>query len=91
MASAIKLSDEFYAQRWEGANIPIRFRGVRLNDYEPSHYTGAEAKKHAEAFVDAVEDHHVSAKRAAAGIFPSNRDNVGRGLSFLGRNGTMNS
>ena len=91
MASAIKLSDEVYAQRWEGANIPIRFRGVRLNDYEPSHYTGAEAKKHAEAFVDAFEDHHVSAKRAAAGIFPSNRDNIGRGLLFFGRNGTRKS
>jgi len=88
---AIKLSDEFYAQRWEQANIPIKFRGIRLDKYESPHASGRAAKEAALSFVDNFEEHYVSAKRAAAGIFPDNRSNVGRGLLLAGRNGTRKS
>lgn len=87
----IKLSDEFYAQRWEQANIPIKFRGIRLDSYESPHATGRKAKEAAQIFVDNFEDHYVSAKRAAAGIFPDDRSNIGRGLLLAGRNGTRKS
>lgn len=89
--ATIQLSDEFYAQRWEQANIPIKFRGIRLDKYESPHSTGRVARDAAEDFVNNFEDHYVSTKRAAAGIFPTDRSNVGRGLLLAGRNGTRKS
>jgi DNA replication protein DnaC len=86
-----KLSDEFYAQRWEQGNIPIKFRGIRLNQYSHPHQSGVVAKKAATEFVENFEDHYVSQKRAAAGIFPDDRNNIGRGLLLAGRNGTRKS
>lgn len=91
MVTQIKLSDEFYAQRWEMANIPIKYRGRRLKDYSYAHASGAEAKAAANIFINNFEEHYVSSKRAAAGIFPDNRDNIGRGLLLVGPNGTGKS
>lgn len=88
---ATKLSDEFYAQRWEQANIPIKFRGIRLDSYNHPHQSGIQAKRAALDFIDNFEERYVSAKRAAAGIFPDNRANIGRGLLFAGPNGTRKS
>src|ERR1700741_1519314 len=86
-----KLSDEFYAQRWEQANIPIKFRGIRLDKYESPHFTGTQAHEAATKFVENFEERYVSAKRASAGIFPDNRNDIGRGLLLVGRNGTRKS
>lgn len=88
---APKLSDEFYAQRWEQANIPIKFRGIRLEEYNHPHQSGVVAKRAAAEFVDNFEERYVSSKRAAAGVFPSDRSNIGRGLLLAGRNGTRKS
>lgn len=88
---APKLSDEFYAQRWEQANIPIKFRGIRLEDYNHPHQSGVTAKRAAAEFVDNFEERYVSSKRAAAGVFPDNRNDIGRGLLLAGRNGTRKS
>jgi DNA replication protein DnaC len=84
----IKLSDEFYAQRWEQSNIPIKHRGIRLSQL---HITYPKALTAANTFINNFEDHYVSNKRAAAGVFPSDRSNIGRGLLFTGRNGTGKS
>lgn len=81
-------SPEFYHGRWEQANIPIKLRGLRIEDYEPMHNSGKIAKMEAIAFVDEFEDHYVSTKRAAAGRIPNDRSNIGKGLMFFGRNGT---
>lgn len=81
-------SPEFYNSRWERGNIPIKLRGLRLEDYEPLHRSGKIAKMEAIAFVDEFENHYVSAKRAAAGRIPSDRTNIGKGLMFYGSNGT---
>lgn len=91
MAANIRLTDEFYTGRWEQANIPIRFRGRTLDDYENPHSSGMRALDKAREFVNNFEEHYVSAKRAAAGVFPEDRTNIGRGLLFVGRNGTRKS
>lgn len=88
---APKLSDEFYAQRWEQANIPIKFRGIRLEEYNHPHQSGVAAKRAATEFVDNFEERYVSSKRAVAGVFPDNRNAIGRGLLLAGRNGTRKS
>jgi len=89
--TSIKLSDEFYAQRWELSNIPIKYRGIRLGDLQNSDTLYSNAMDRARAFVSNFEEHYVSTKRAAAGIFPDDRSNIGRGLLFTGRNGTGKS
>lgn len=86
--TTIQLSNEFYAQRWELSNIPIKYRGVRLSEYEHPHVIARDA---ANTFVNSFEERYVSQKRAAAGIFPSNREDIGRGLLFVGPNGTGKS
>lgn len=86
--TTIQLSNEFYAQRWELSNIPIKYRGIRLSEYEHPHIMAREA---ANGFVDSFEERYVSQKRAAAGIFPGNRADIGRGLLFVGPNGTGKS
>ena len=88
---SVKMSNEFYAQRWEMANIPIKLRGLTVDDYVPSHATGVIAQEKSRKFIDNFEEHYVSSKRAAAGIFPDSRDNIGRGLLLFGRNGTRKS
>lgn len=88
---SVKVPDSFYVDRWDKANIPIKFRGMRLKDYVHPHQSGAVAKQAAQDFVDNFDDHYVSAKRASAGIFPSNRENIGKGLLLVGRNGTRKS
>lgn len=87
----VRIPDSFYAERWEQANIPIKFRGMRLKDYASPHASGYAAKEAAAQFVEEFSEHYVSAKRAAAGLFPENRDKIGRGLLFAGRNGTRKS
>lgn len=89
--TAVKLSDEFYAQRWELSNIPIKYRGIRLHDLKDSDASYANAKAMANTFIENFEEYYVSQKRAAAGIFPSDRTNIGRGILFTGRNGTGKS
>jgi DNA replication protein DnaC len=49
------------------------------------------AKDKARNFVDNFEDHYVSDKRAAAGIFPGDRSTIGRGLLLVGNNGSRKS
>lgn len=98
MASSTLMPDDFYIGRWDQANIPIKLRGMRLANYEPvvtsegkSHRTGVMASQAAQIFVDNFTDHYVSAKRASVGSFPNNRDNIGKGMMFFGRNGTRKS
>src|SRR5690349_25057939 len=82
------MSPEFYHQRWEQSNIPIKLRGLRLEDYEPTHSSGKIALMEARDFVDEFSDHFVSSSRAEAGKFPADRVNIGKGLMYYGRNGT---
>ena len=87
----MKQPEEFYVGRWAQSNIPIKMRGLRFEDYEPMHRTGEIAVNAAQEFVDNFTDHYVSAKRADAGIYPTDRSNIGKGLLFFGRNGTRKS
>ena len=82
-------SDEFYDSRWVKGNVPIKLRGLRMEDYEPVNTrSGKLAVMAAEDFIEEFSDRYVSAKRAAAGKYPADRSNIGRGLMFCGRNGT---
>jgi DNA replication protein DnaC len=87
----IKLSDDFYAQRWEQANIPIKFRGATLSEYIHPHQSGIAARNAALEFVNGFEDRYISSRRASAGIFPEDRSNIGKGLLLAGRNGSRKS
>lgn len=86
-----KIPDSYWAGQWDRSNIPIKFRGIRLESYNHPHQSGIVAKKAAMEFVENFEEHYVSAKRASAGIFPNDRRNIGRGLIFAGPNGTRKS
>lgn len=91
MVASLIMPNEFYVDRWNQANIPIKFRGIRLKDYEPSHRTGEVAAKAASNFINNFENHYVSEKRALTGIFPEDRSDIGKGMMFFGRNGTRKS
>lgn len=91
MAVNIAIPEDFYTGRWDQANIPIKFQGMGLKSYAPSHKSGVVAKAAAQNFVDSFADHYVSAKRAGTGNIPADRSNIGRGLMFFGRNGTRKS
>lgn len=81
-------SPEFYNERWSQMNIPIKLRGIRLDQFEPVHHSGKIAALDAADFVEDFRNRYVSSKRALRGDIPSNRDNIGKGLMFFGRNGT---
>lgn len=88
----IFMPDDFYIGRWEQANIPIKFRGMRLAQYKHTgHASAIRAFNAAEKFVDTFTDHYVSAKRAAVGAIPDDRSNIGKGMMLFGRNGTRKS
>jgi DNA replication protein DnaC len=81
-------SPEFYNERWSQMNIPIKLRGMRLEDFQPVHHSGKIASFEAADFVEDFRNRYVSSKRALRGDIPDNRDNIGKGLMFFGRNGT---
>lgn len=83
-----ELPDEFYASRWHEANIPIKLRGMRFTDYQHPHGTGKIALTAAKHFAENFADHYVSEKRASMGNLPENREDIGKGMMFFGRNGT---
>ena len=87
----MELAHEFYTNRWDLSNIPIKFRGMRFSDYKHPHGSGQMALKAAKDFVTNFSDHYVSKKRAEAGKFPISRDNIGKGMLFVGQNGTRKS
>lgn len=87
----VTLPADFYQGRWEQANIPIKFRGLRLENYEPSHRTGEAAMLAAQKFIHNFENHYISPKQAAAGNLPDDRSDIGKGMLFFGRNGTRKS
>lgn len=91
MADKAFMPDDFYVSRWHQANIPIKLRGMRLEDYEEVHKSGASAALAACEFVDNFSDHYISAKRASMGAIPDDRSNIGKGMMFFGRNGTRKS
>jgi DNA replication protein DnaC len=84
------MPESFYNGKWNAANIPVKFRGRRLQDYEPIPGSGSarRAVRAAQGFVDTFRDHYVNPARAARGDIPENRDAIGRGLMFSGGNGT---
>jgi DNA replication protein DnaC len=82
------LPAEFYTGRWHEANIPVKLRGMRFADYQHPHGTGHVALAAAKDFTEHFAEHYVSTERAAAGNYPANRENIGKGLLFFGRNGT---
>lgn len=82
------LNQEFYNGRWDQANIPIKLRGLRLDEFQQVHSSGMVAKLEAKDFVEDFSNRFVSPKRAERGDIPDNRHNIGKGLMFYGRNGT---
>lgn len=86
-----KIPASYWAGRWEASNIPVKFRGLLLKDYQHVHASGIHALKKAEEFVENFEEHYISTRRAGSGLFPDNRNNIGRGLLLVGRNGTRKS
>ena len=77
-----------YHVKWEKAGIPVRFRDLGLDDYEPNDDTGLLALGIAQNFVDNFKNHFVSPQRRLRGDYPSRREDIGRGLMLWGRNGT---
>lgn len=77
-----------YHGKWEKAHIPVRFRDLGLDDYEPSHPSGEEALAKAYEFVEKFKNHFVSPARRMKGDYPPERGDIGRGLLLWGRNGT---
>lgn len=77
-----------YESKWEAARIPVRFRGIGLDKYEPSHHSGRMASKAAQEFVQNFGDHYVNKRRRMAGDYPDDRSKIGRGLMLWGKNGT---
>jgi DNA replication protein DnaC len=86
-----KIPGSFWAGKWDKSNIPVKFRGQTLRDYVHPHTSGTIARDKAEKFVDQFENHYVSPKRAAAGVFPDDRNAIGKGLLLIGPNGTRKS
>lgn len=77
-----------YHVKWEKAGIPVRFRDLGLDDYEPNDSTGADALDIAYKFVENFQNHFISPNRRTRGDYPSRREDIGRGLMLWGRNGT---
>jgi DNA replication protein DnaC len=84
----VRIAGVDYHSKWEKARIPVRFRDLGLDDYEPSHDTGGKALEQAYAFVQDFKNHFVSPARRMKGDYPSDRGDIGRGLLLWGRNGT---
>lgn len=82
------LDAEFYNEKWEKSNIPIKLRGLDLSAFEPVHHSGKIAALEARDFIEDFRTRYVSEKRALRGDLPENRHNIGKGLMFYGRNGT---
>jgi DNA replication protein DnaC len=91
MAPISKIPASYWAGKWETSNIPVKFRGLLLQDYKHPHASGIQARSRAEKFVENFEEHYISPRRASAGVFPDNRDNIGRGMLLVGHNGTRKS
>lgn len=91
MVASLTMPKDFYNGRWDQANIPIKFRGMRLKDYDPSHRTGEVASDAAKAFIEEFDSHYVSSTRAKSGDLPDDRSKIGKGMLFFGRNGTRKS
>lgn len=83
-----RMPDSFYAERWDRSNIPIKMRGLTLDDYEPSSGKNIPAFDAAAAFIENFGSHYVSPQRAKEGKLPKDRSLIGRGLLFTGNNGT---
>jgi DNA replication protein DnaC len=83
-----QMPHDFYVNKWDRARIPIKFRGMRFDDYSHPHPTGRMALANARNFVENFTNHYVSAKRAKAGRFPEDRSDIGKGMLLYGPNGT---
>jgi DNA replication protein DnaC len=77
-----------YQVKWDKAGIPVRFRDLGLEDYEPNDDTGFMALDAAKIFVRDFKNHFVSPQRRLRGDYPDERRDIGRGLLLWGRNGT---
>jgi DNA replication protein DnaC len=77
-----------YQVKWDKAGIPVRFRDLGLEDYEPNDDTGFLALDAAKVFVRNFKNHFVSPHRRLRGDYPEPRGDIGRGLLLWGRNGT---
>ena len=77
-----------YHVKWDKAGIPVRFRDLGLEDYEPNDDTGVIAQGVAQEFVDNFKNHFISPQRRLRGDYPAVRADIGRGLMLWGRNVT---
>lgn len=77
-----------YHVKWEKGGIPVRFRDLGLEDYEPNDDTGVRALGIAQEFLDDFKNHFISPNRRMRGDYPSDREKIGRGLMLWGKNGT---
>lgn len=91
MVQVGKIPASYWAGRWQTSNIPVKFRGLTLENYRHPHASGMLAREKAATFVENFEEHYISVRRASAGAFPENRDSIGRGLLLAGPNGTRKS
>ena len=82
------LSFEYYQSEWERANLPVQLWGLRLEDYSPVNASGELAATAAEKFIDNIYEHYVPKARALKEDVSSYRWTIGKGLMFIGPNGT---
>lgn len=84
-------SPEFYRDRWQKANLPVKYWDARIEDYEHPNASGGIAKMEAAAFVKEFPQRYVSERRKENGDIPDKRHLIGKGMLLYGRNGTRKS
>jgi DNA replication protein DnaC len=93
-------SEEFFNNRWDQSNIPMRMRGFGLDSYVPVNASNSDSPHNqtlksvaiAKEFVNNfVDKHYLSSVRAKAGKYPEDRSKLGKGLLLCGPNGTRKS
>lgn len=82
------LDPKYYRSEWERSNIPVQLWDLRLEEYKAINGTGEAAALASEKFLDELHNHYVPKRRALAEDISSFRWTIGKGMMFIGPNGT---
>lgn len=82
------LSFEYYQSEWERCRIPMQLWGIRLDEYSPINQTGTNAANAASHWLEDLDHHYLPKSRAKKVDFSEYRWEIGKGLMFIGPNGT---